>query len=653
MDFQMIIQEFQKQLDTQKVYFQEQLNLQKQEKLELQKQFQEQLELQKLIAVEKQLEHLQKRQRDVSPSLVKQTKHFLVHEELITPVIQQADFSQLDKHHFYCIDGDIQSGKTKTTLSYMLLSVMYSLKTIVVVRNINDDSIQMMNAATKLLNRQSVYFKKMFQSNVQQSCCNVKDITNWAYNPNCNILVVMANTSQLGKLVSTLKGIETSFSLFIDEADQLLHTAPSKSEKNVSKYMKQLVEKSKCTYLVSATNYNNYFNAGIYVNHIIRVPVHIHYKGINALQFNTLDIATNNAPSIFDKSNQLLNVIDTLTHRELYPSHPTILLAKCSRLVSHQDEIVRFISNSKYSSTWSALSYNSEGVTIFSSNLIGQQEIVIDTVVGQPDDSYTQQGVFRFKGLGIMQALSFMKQLKNTRIIISSGMLAGRCINFMDDEYDWHITDEYIDPAITATIDSIIQSLRICGIQKNETPLTVWCTESVKKDILATYNHLTQYIYNLKDKESDVYEVLKKTVIHKSKVGAKKVCKQPKPYKVTGVAKNDNTSDYTSETNSSLSDEEPSGGEHDDVQLEKNGLIRVKKAYTNQTGIIYKIIKMYIDNDYKSMAKQELDTCGDKNTIYIKHYMKWNNHGQTNLLEKTKNDSYILRTQIIDYLNLL
>lgn len=630
MDFQMI----QKQIQD--------LQLQ----IELQKQNQLQLELQNL-KYQQQILQLQKRKRDDKDDFIdtiKQTKNFLINKELITPAILHADFSQLDKHHFYCIDGDIQAGKTKTTLSYALLSVVYKLKSVIVVRNINDDAIQMMNATSKLLQRHSTFFKTN-----QQICCNVKDITNWVYNPNCNILIVMANTSQLFKLIDTLKSTDTPFSLFVDEADQLMHTTPAKTEQNVSKYMKQLVEKSKCTYLVSATNYNNYFKEGIYVNHIIKVPVHPYYKGINSLTFNTLSITTNQSSSIFDKSPQLLNVIDTLTHRELYPNHPIILLAKCSRLVSHQDEVVRFISsNSDYKQWWTALSYNSEGITIYDTSFVGQKEVVIDTVVGQPDDSYVQQGVFRFKGINIMQTLSFIKQIHSNRIIISSGMLAGRCINFMDDEYDWHITDEYIDPATTSTIDTIIQSLRICGIQKNQTPLNVWCTESVKNDILSTYNHLTQYIHTLKDKEADVYEVLKKTVIHKSKVGTKKVCKQPKPYKVTGVEKDDNTSEHSS--NYSGSSQVTSDT---DEEQEKEGLVRVKNAYTKQNGIIYKIIKLYIDNDFKSLSKKELDSCGDKNTIYIKHYTEWNKkHGKTNLLKKIDN-KYILRTQIIEYLNLL
>ena len=41
-------------------------------------------------------------------------------------------------------------------------------------------------------------------------------------------------------------------------------------------------------------------------------------------------------------------------------------------------------------------------------------------------------------------------------IVVISGHLASRCINFMDKEYRWHLTDEYLDPSSTMNCVDLI-----------------------------------------------------------------------------------------------------------------------------------------------------------------------------------------------------
>jgi hypothetical protein len=627
-----------------------QLILDLQLRLKCQKLKEEQIkaENEKLLAL---IEYL-KSQNKYTQFHLHQTKTFLCENECVTPAIQSANFDNIEKNQIFSIDGDIQAGKTKTMLAYILLAVVSNLKTIVVVRNVNEDCSQFLDASFKLLKRHAMYFKSALNYDVNEKCVDVKNIKQWVYDSDTNILVVMANTSQLKNLRKNLDRMQNcNFALFIDEADQLLHTAESigtKADMNVKESMKDLVEQSKCTYLISATNYNNYFNPGIYVNHIIKVPKHPNYRGIHDIIFEDLEMPNVKDSSILKKSPRLVDVINNLSTRILYPNHPTILLAKCSNLVSHQDEIITFISNSEYAEIWDGISFNGNGITLYSHKFIEQATLTIDNITS----TCVKPGIFKFKNIGIMKALSFLKTFNSERIIITSGMLAGRCINFMDDVYDWHITDEYIDPSNTATIDNVIQSLRICGIHQNQTPLTVWCSKQIRLNICKTHFNLTHYILNMKDDDADVFEVLKKTVIHKEKLGDKKICKMAKPYKVTTKSKLDNMSEHSNIIIDDVNDIDEIG-DNDVKNYELNGLKNVKKSYKNQTGIVYKIIKMFIDNNFKALSKEELDKCGNENTITISNYIEWNSHGFYKIVEQTKSGKYIITTQIIEYLNLI
>jgi hypothetical protein len=248
--------------------------------------------------------------------------------------------------------------------------------------------------------------------------------------------------------------------------------------------------------------------------------------------------------NVFVRSPRLREVIATLTDRELYGNHPTILLVKCSNLVAHHEEVVQYFVD-HWKDVWCAVSFNGDGCLIYSSALMGKSNVYIDGIRGQPG---VDQGVFRFKGLGIMKALSHLKTLGSTRIAIASGLMAGRCINFMDDEYDWHVTDEYIDPPESAATDTVLQSLRICGIHQNPTPLIVWCDEGVKQDIMFSYINIIKYIRGIKDRTMSVFEVLSETRIHNAKMGKRKLCKIRRPFQLTTDESEDNMHMWSSGT---------------------------------------------------------------------------------------------------------
>jgi hypothetical protein len=493
------------------------------------------------------------------------TKRFLTRRENLTRQIKQFDHETMAENSVFALEGDIQSGKTKTMLGYMLLTNISGSKTIVIVRNINEDCTQLLRASKDLMARYNKTCTEMGHGmpTKQEAAVDIDKIERWGYNINCNTLVVMANAAQLKTVVKYLAdNDEITFTLFVDEADQLLHTTTSskgtgeRKGENVSMYMKELEKHCKVEYLVSATNYANYFSKDILTRNIIFVPRQDTYRGIDCLQFNLVDETNKCNADTFVLSLRLLDTLDALTIRPLYVNHPTVLLAKYSNLTDHHDELVQTVrNNARYSTQWTALSYNSDGITVYSPTMIGEQNVTIASIQGIPVKD--QDGVFNFKGLSIKQALSYFRGENNEdlehclarfpRIAISAGILAGRCINFMDDKYLMHITDQYLETSASATTDSIIQSLRICGNHSIPTDLNVWCTEKTRNNIVLTYNTFNKYIANLKDNCADktVLSIMQKTVIDRSKVPINSVCKIRKPYKVTNVSGKDNMDKYS------------------------------------------------------------------------------------------------------------
>jgi hypothetical protein len=441
-----------------------------------------------------------------------------------------------------------------------------------------------------------------------------------------------------------------------------MNTLMIKNKINVYSLMKNIYDFANIVFYISATHYLNWFRKGTNANRLISVQKHPDYKGIEELEHVCLPkIGKQKNNSIFIKSPHLSYVLDTLTVRDLYQNHPTMLLTKCSHLVVHQEEFVRTISNhTVWKLNWVAIAYNGSGITIYHDSFRGLKQLVIDGVFGQPSDTQIQNGVFKFKNLGIMQTLSYLYNSggleKYPRVAISSGNLASRCINFMDNQYMWHVTDEYLDPSDTSSCVDLIQSLRICGIHKNVTPLKLWSTRNVYYNITKTHTNVKQFILHVGEKnpDTDIADILGDVKMHEDKFGDRNICKEKEPFTRVKNAKDDNTSSFTGmDTGTSTDTETNTSDPKTDVQnYEVNGLKNVKQAYDNQTGIVYKIIKMFIDNEFESLSKQELDKCGNENTIKISNYIEWDSN-RRKIIEQTSSGKYKLTNQIVQHLNLI
>ncbi len=593
-------------------------------------------------------------QNSIDQQVISYTYQFLEQQYGIDNVIETINFAGTypKDEKVFVIDGDIQSGKTKTMLSYCICSILHKRKCIVIVRNFTEDCLQLINAINVMSAAHNEFLTGKNLLIGRYQAVGVKDIDRWIHGKQYNILVLMANTTQLSHAVKNIIEFEQQYSLFVDEADAIMNTVVSKKEMNVYNLMHTINNQSLLSFFISATNYLNWFKSGTCTSRFFKVKHHQDYKGIKHLDFERLPSykKKKESTSIFQRSQLLLYVLLNLTDRPVYNNHPTILLAKCSHLVVHQNEFIETLSYMvDLNQKWIGIAYNGNGILMYNKSF--KHNVTFDKFVGK----YIGNGTVSFKGMGIMSALSYLKKHWNkecSRIVIVAGNLANRCINFMDNEYEWHITDEYLDPSETAQCVDLIQSLRICGIHKPEytTPLKVWCNLNVQENIVKTYTNVGEFIVKAAENHpnTDFQEMLSGVKIHKEKLGNRKICKASAPYKKVSNEKQDNTISFTGGE-----DYTEDNGVNDVKNYELNGLKNVKKAYESQTGIVYKIIKMFVDNNFEVLSKEKLDKCGNNKTINIADYTEWNSHNRRKIIEQTKSGKYIITTQIIEYLNLI
>jgi hypothetical protein len=484
----------------------------------------------------------------IEKTIVQDTFDFFINKYEITPELKTINFVNPQEKH-YIIDGNIQSGKTKTLISFCVSSLAVKQKVVIIVRNFKEDCTQLINSINTINKIHNAYLREKSGMSFDYEACSSKDLYKWMFEKHCNVLVLMANTTQLSTFAKVAVDNKFhDFSLFIDEADALMNTIHTNKEISVFNMMHIIFNQSKLAFLISATNYANFFKDGTSPSRFIKVKQHSNYKGIEDIEFEILPVFIKSKKgTVFEKSPSLHNVLRTLSYRPVYDNHPTILLTKCTHLVIHQTEFIQTISTSKeWNERWTAIGYNGTGITMYHHSFNKMDKITIDGV-----DGVKFGGIFTFKNIGIMKALTYLRENGGkevfSRIVVISGHFASRCINFMDKDYTWHLTDEYLDTSSTMNCVDLIQSLRICGIHRVVTPLKVWCNEEVMNNIILTHYNLGGFIYKLadtyKDKNIDFKTILSSVKIHKNKLGNRKVCKIKAPYKKVSNQKHDNTNE--------------------------------------------------------------------------------------------------------------
>lgn len=142
---------------------------------------------------------LQLETKKTEKTIVKDTYDFFINQHQITPELKTINFTQ-SPEKMYIVDGNIQSGKTKTLISLAVASLVHKQKSVIIVRNFKEDCVQLVNSINTTSTLHNTYLQETSQVSFDYSACSIKDIYKWMFEKHYTILVLMANTTNFLRL---------------------------------------------------------------------------------------------------------------------------------------------------------------------------------------------------------------------------------------------------------------------------------------------------------------------------------------------------------------------------------------------------------------------------------------------------------------------
>jgi hypothetical protein len=532
-----------------------------------------------------------------------------VNMPITTSINFDADVDIMDK--FVTISGDVQSGKTKAMRYCMLKNKLAGRKSLLIVRNIKDDVHQFITG-TLLFNKD--LRNTSFRDEYNIIAETLTGLAAWM-NPQSNIdtLIVLANGRQLHKVNEALKLRKIGFSIFMDEADMIVNSVRTDTSKyNLRNQLDYLVEYAQRVMCVTATSLGLFFKEGYQIRskNILTLKHPPHYKGIDQLHFSEV-IMKSKKKAIDIFSEEFIKIVkskDTLVFKNAIQKgsemedHPVVLLNKTSNLNKDQLAMLYPIINSpELKKKWAYIVYNRHGIQIFHHSF-GGKVVQIAGVKGKTSGN----GLLSFLHIGIQDCLQYLKDNGGVDrfgyIIISAGFLAARGINYCSRDFEWHLTGEFLVRPKSSYSEDLMQSLRLCGIYKDNIPLTLWTTKDVWDDILKTLSLRQNIILDMVKKDGVLEDMLDEYRVVRKDMPKRKITKPKHTFKIIAHVTTD------------ISEEE----------LEKQGLEKLAKSLARKSGKSTNLRDLitYCSRDPNKIFTSE-EIYNNTNIKYINDFTRW------------------------------
>jgi len=167
-------------------------------------------------------------------------------------------------------------------------------------------------------------------------------------------------------------------------------------------------------------------------------------------------------------------------------THPVMVLHKCSHLINEHDLMFElFKSDHRLRKVWTVLTFNGDGIRLYSSELV-------DDEIQLPGEGKKRRkkknGEFSFKDVvGVSSVLQFLKENGGARrfghIVIIAGRTAGRGINFVSQDFKWHLTAQVYVPSENTPAAELMQSMRLCGVYCDTIRPVLYSTSEVCENV--------------------------------------------------------------------------------------------------------------------------------------------------------------------------
>lgn len=380
---------------------------------------------------------------------------------------------KVSEYVYLVVVGYVQSGKSALIIYYSSwVAKKHNMNVIIMLRNqtVDIDSLERkfrnFKKEKKLNNSdlEIIPFAKKFNNGIEEmheKLCESK-----------KVFIILGNSEQLGKINDIIRyGNENAspinpFVLVIDELDlnEKVEATKFYNQFNILKNSGFITSSLGVTATALPVMFRRVDK--LKSEQIIRLQSPLNYKGIQNIDFTTIDI---NEQNINQKV--MLNLMNTKynSFRDKNGEiHPTILLIKDERIKRNQlDMKNNLLFNAQIKKKWGMLVWNGNGMCI---DLPNRNPIFV-------------------KNLNINDALQNIKENKYGKVPeyigIISGDLANRGQSFVSTDYAWHLTHMIMSASITSSGTNLIQYTRLCGCYNDDIHLTLFTSDEIQKELYA------------------------------------------------------------------------------------------------------------------------------------------------------------------------
>jgi hypothetical protein len=344
---------------------------------------------------------------------------------------------------YILIKGQVQSGKTNFIINATSMFISKGFSIIHLLRDRLSDRKQLHTRLLQHKIRTKIILKK-----------TEIDLTI------PHIYLLLSNKKTMCSIWSTIKESTIPYILFIDEVDYVDSCQTTKKH-DIIQEIKQHANR---VFGISATIMDPIGKEELSSEHIILLHPHSNYKGIEFIQMIEIDPTSTYTGKIhsdlFEQDTGLIPFINEFVERKT-DTFPHICLINICRT---KDPCLK--AQSTLSETYPNLStivYNSNGITFCQGKVIKKIKMTISVFLQYLKDN---GGVDKYP-----------------HILIFAGDLAGRCISFVSEDYQWHLTEQRLLVSSTCDEPELIQKIRLCGIYNDHIPLRLYTTKKIIDDL--------------------------------------------------------------------------------------------------------------------------------------------------------------------------
>ena len=418
----------------------------------------------------------------------------------VIPDLEDRVCGSNSKTLFTLIKGLVQSGKAK--LSYALLVYLSAEKghnVSMVFRDMTGDYKQFRNLGglEPFLREYADYAESLGEKDVElpsiyymgdvglspQGVLSKHEALCTSLASGGTLLLALGNAPQMMKMNEVLdlvlcEGNTMTLSVVIDEADLLMY-----SEGEIfSPQLDRLLEKSLFAYGVSASVMDIFHDSRFRRADVYFMAPQPGYKGMRDIMFREIEPVDESLKK--EKPEAMLEwdpslcrfLVDHTEHGGFdiheEEKHPMMTLLKTERMIRHQDAMLNtLVEDPRFKDAYTIIVYNGSDTKLYDSSLVGQEIGRLPGIGQKRTEKRSTSRYHVFRQCPVQYVLQYLKEnggaTRFPRILIISHGLVGRGVNVVSADFGWHLTHMFYRPASGASIATMMQSIRLCGVHRD------------------------------------------------------------------------------------------------------------------------------------------------------------------------------------------